>query len=116
MKINDISFLIFTSLKNNLLRSFLSCLGVFMGVFAVSGTLQISDVGKTYLKKQLQQIESPQIFIYPPRTLLTEQSEKYQIKHLELLKKKLSEWRYIIPLENGGTGEIIYKKLNCFYK
>ena len=110
MKINDVSFLIFNSLQNNLLRSFLSCLGVFMGVFAVSGTLQVSDVGKTYLKKQLQEMESPQIFIYPPRNLITEQSEKYQIQDLELLKKNLSGWSYIIPLQNGGTGEIIYKK------
>jgi putative ABC transport system permease protein len=49
MNINDLLSLTSSSLRSNPLRSFLSSLGVFMGVFAVSGTLQVSDIGKIYL-------------------------------------------------------------------
>jgi putative ABC transport system permease protein len=109
MKLVDLFSLTFTSLRTNPLRSFLSSLGVFMGVFAISGTLQVSDIGKTYLRKQLQQMESPQIFVYSPRNLITYEPEKYQLEDLEWLKNNLAGWSYIIPFENAGNGEISYK-------
>ena len=88
------------------LRSFLSSLGVFLGVFAVSGTLQVSDIGKIYLKTQLQKMESPQISIQSPYNSVTSQIEKYQIEDLVWLKTKLSGWKYIAPVQNGGNDDI----------
>ncbi|MBD2384608.1 ABC transporter permease [Cylindrospermum sp. FACHB-282] len=108
MKPNDLLFLSIKSLSSNPLRFFLSSLGVFMGVFAISGTLQVSDVGKTFLKKQLEEMESPQIVVYSPSDLVTYQSKKYQPEDLEWLKKSLSGWSYIAPLENGSNNFILY--------
>ena len=107
MNINDLLSLTFNSLRSNPSRSFLSSLGVFMGVFAVSGTLQVSDIGKIYLKTQLQKMESPQIYIQSPYNLLTSQPKKYQNEDFLWLKTKLSGWKYIAPLQNGGNDTIL---------
>jgi putative ABC transport system permease protein len=107
MNINDLLSLTFNSLRSNPSRSFLSSLGVFMGVFAVSGTLQVSDIGKIYLKTQLQKMESPQIYIHSPDNLFTSQPKKYHNEDLVWLKTKLSGWKYIAPLQNGGSDTIL---------
>lgn len=114
MKIVDLFALTFSSLRNNPLRSFLSSLGVFMGVFAISGTLQVSDIGKTYLRKQLEEMESPQILISSPRNPIIDKQVKYQQEDLKWLRNNLADWSYIIPFENAGNGEISYqnKKIN----
>lgn len=114
MNINDLLSLTFNSLRSNPLRSFLSSLGVFMGVFAVSGTLQVSDIGRIYLKTQLQKMESPQISIQSPYNSITYQQEKYQNQDLEWLKTRLSGWKYIAPVENAGNGAIFFgnQKIN----
>ena len=114
MNINDLLSLTSSSLRSNPLRSFLSSLGVFMGVFAVSGTLQVSDIGKIYLKTQLQKMESPQISIQSPYNSVTSQIEKYQIEDLVWLKTKLSGWKYIAPVQNGGNDAIFWgiQKIN----
>ena len=114
MNINDLLSLTFSSLRSNPLRSFLSSLGVFMGVFAVSGTLQVSDIGKIYLKTQLQKMESPQISIQAPYNSVTSQLEKYQSEDLAWLKTNLSGWKYIAPVQNGGNDAIFWgiQKIN----
>jgi putative ABC transport system permease protein len=109
MKIVDLFSLTFSSLRNNPLRSFLSSLGVFMGVFAISGTLQVSDIGKTYLRKQLEEMESPQIFVSSPRNIIIDKQVKYQQEDLEWLRNNLADWDYIIPFENAGNSEITYQ-------
>ncbi|GCL35398.1 MAG: ABC transporter permease [Sphaerospermopsis kisseleviana] len=114
MNINDLLSLTFNSLRSNPLRSFLSSLGVFMGVFAVSGTLQVSDIGRIYLKTQLQKMESPQISIDSPYNSITYQQEKYQNQDLEWLKTRLSGWKYIAPVQNAGNDAIFFgnQKIN----
>ncbi|TAE60187.1 MAG: FtsX-like permease family protein [Nostocales cyanobacterium] len=106
MNINDLLSVTFNSLRSNSLRSLLSSLGVFMGVFAVNGTLQVSDIGRIYLKTQLQKMESPQIYIHSPNNLVTYQQRKYQNQDLEWLKNRLSGWKYIAPVENAGNDAI----------
>ena len=106
MNINDLLSLTFHSLRSNPLRSFLSSLGVFMGVFAVSGTLQVSDIGRIYLKTQLQNMESPQISIYSGYNTMTYEQKKYLNEDIELLKRTLSGWKYIAPVQNGGSDTI----------
>lgn len=114
MNINDLLSLTFNSLRSNPLRSFLSSLGVFMGVFAVSGTLQVSDIGRIYLKTQLQKMESPQIYIQSPYNSITYQQEKYQNQDLEWLKTRLHGWKYIAPVESAGSDAIFFgnQKIN----
>ncbi|MFM6201920.1 MAG: ABC transporter permease, partial [Dolichospermum sp.] len=106
MKINDLLFVTFNSLRSNPLRSFLSSLGVFMGVFAVSGTLQVSDIGRIYLKTELQKMESPQINISAPYSSITYRRKKYQNEDITWLKIKLSAWKYIAPTQYNGSDTI----------
>ncbi|MFM6015880.1 MAG: ABC transporter permease [Dolichospermum sp.] len=106
MKINDLLFVTFNSLRSNPLRSFLSSLGVFMGVFAVSGTLQVSDIGRIYLKTELQKMESPQININAPYSSITYRRKKYQNEDITWLKIKLSAWKYIAPTQYNGSDTI----------
>jgi putative ABC transport system permease protein len=108
MNFKDVLVLTIKSLYTNPLRSFLSSLGVFMGVFAINGTLQVSDMGKTYIKNQLQEMESPQIFIQQPYNSNTNQLKQYRMQDLELLKKKLPGWTYITPLADIGTEDVFY--------
>jgi putative ABC transport system permease protein len=107
MKSKDLIRLTLTSLKSNPLRSFLSSLGVFMGVFAISGTLQVSDIGQSFIKKELEAIESPQILIGCAYYPLTYDCKYYTPEDLEWLKKQLSGWRYITTSQPTNT-DIIY--------
>jgi putative ABC transport system permease protein len=110
MKLFDLVTLSINSICSNPLRSFLSSLGVFMGVFAISGTLQVSDIGRIYLRKQIEEMESPQILLYSPTNLITSEQKKYQLEDIKWLQKNLTNWSYIIPLQNGGNLDILYKK------
>lgn len=49
------------SLTGNLLRSSLTTVGVFMGVAAVSATLQVGNISREVIAKQLAEKEAPQI-------------------------------------------------------
>jgi putative ABC transport system permease protein len=114
MKSKDLISLTLTSLKSNPLRSFLSSLGVFMGVFAISGTLQVSDIGQSFIKRELEAIESPQILIGCAYNPLTYDCKYYTPEDLELLKTQLSGWRYITSIENMYGNTIYYnnEKIN----
>lgn len=52
------------SLRSNLLRSGLSMVGVFMGVAAVMGTLQVGTISRQVIAKQLAEREAPQAMLY----------------------------------------------------
>jgi putative ABC transport system permease protein len=52
------------SLSGNLLRSVLTTVGVFMGVAAVSATLQVGNISRAVIAKQLAEREAPQVQIF----------------------------------------------------
>ncbi len=52
------------SLSGNLLRSVLTTVGVFMGVAAVSATLQVGNISRAVIAKQLAEQEAPQVRIF----------------------------------------------------
>lgn len=51
------------SLSGNILRSALTTVGVFMGVAAVSATLQVGNISRAVIAKQLAEREAPQLEI-----------------------------------------------------
>ncbi|WP_026097476.1 ABC transporter permease [Baaleninema simplex] len=57
----DLFKLTYLSLKGNPLRSGLTSLGVFMGVTAVSATLQVGNISQTVIERQLNEREAPQV-------------------------------------------------------
>lgn len=52
------------SLSGNLLRSVLTTVGVFMGVAAVSATLQVGNISRAVIAKQLAERTAPRVGIY----------------------------------------------------
>ncbi|CAD5944222.1 Macrolide export ATP-binding/permease protein MacB [Planktothrix agardhii] len=78
-----------SSLLANPVRSFLSGIGVFMGVAAVSATLQVKNISTAVIKQQLDERDAPQIGIDSPRNPITEQWAELSLEDIIILKKQL---------------------------
>ncbi len=61
----DLLDLSFRSLRSNPLRSALTCVGVFMGVAAVSATLQVGSISRAVIAQQLAERGAPRVTVYP---------------------------------------------------
>lgn len=61
----DLLNITFHSLGRNPLRSSLTTLGVFMGVAAVSATLQVGNISRAVIAQQLAKRGAPQVSVYP---------------------------------------------------
>ncbi len=64
VKKRDLLRLTLLSLRSNLLRSGLTMVGVFMGVAAVMGMLQVRTISQQIIAKQLAEREAPQAMLY----------------------------------------------------
>jgi putative ABC transport system permease protein len=62
--ISDLLLMTWKSISNNLLRSGLTCLGVFMGVAAVNTTLNIQTISSNQIAEKLAQRDKPYILPY----------------------------------------------------
>jgi putative ABC transport system permease protein len=85
----DLLNLVYLSLRSKLLRSALSTLGIFMGVIAVSAPLQVNNIGRAMLAKEMAQREVPQVKIYPTWNSLTNQVADLKLEDLEFLRARL---------------------------
>lgn len=83
----DLFSLTWNSLSGNPLRSALTTLGVFMGVGAVSATLQVGNISRAVIEQQLAEREAPQVslFIYQEDIGLV-----MKLEDIEFLEKRLS--------------------------
>lgn len=61
----DLLRLTMRALYTNPLRSFLTTVGVFMGVSAVMATLQVGSISRAVIAKRLAEREAPQVFLFP---------------------------------------------------
>ncbi|WP_071517357.1 ABC transporter permease [Geitlerinema sp. PCC 9228] len=80
----DLLRLTLLSLRSNLLRSGLTMVGVFMGVAAVMGTLQVRTISQQVIAKQLSQQEAPQ-------ALLFSWTLDFQHEDLEYLRSRMRD-------------------------
>jgi putative ABC transport system permease protein len=64
LSIFDLLALTCDSLRGNPLRSMLTTLGVFMGVAAVSATLQVGSISRAVIEAELAKREAPQVSLY----------------------------------------------------
>ncbi len=85
----DLLNLVYVSLRGKLLRSALSSLGVFMGVVAVSAPLQVYNIGRAIIARDLAQREVPQVKIYPTFNPVTSQSAQLKLSDLQFLRARL---------------------------
>ena len=82
------------SLSGNLLRSVLTTVGVFMGVAAVSATLQVGNISRAVIAEQLAKREAPQLGISISDDL------GLKLEDMEFLRHRLKGIR-AISAENG---------------
>ncbi|MGL5079966.1 MAG: ABC transporter permease, partial [Microcoleaceae cyanobacterium] len=79
------------SLLGNPLRSGLSVIGVFMGVAAVSATLQVGKISQAVITQQLAERDAPQVQIYADRHPVTRQRAQLTLKDIEFLQQQLDQ-------------------------
>lgn len=87
MSLSSIDLLALTcnSLRSNPLRSTLTTLGVFMGVAAVSATLQVGSISRAVIQRQLETREAPQVFVFLGRA----KGRETQLEDMEFLRQRL---------------------------
>ncbi|NEP00287.1 MAG: ABC transporter permease [Symploca sp. SIO2E9] len=97
-----------SSLRANPLRSALTSLGVFMGVAAVSATLQVGSISRAILAEQLSQRGAPNVMVFP-----TWQAEgpptQLRSEDLEYLKKRLTGLKAISASEWVGSANTVFE-------
>ncbi len=97
----DLFALTYNSLRGNPLRSALTTLGVFMGVAAVSATLQVGSISRALIEKRLAEREAPQVVV----GLWGARDKEPKLQDLEFLQQRLeglqaisaSNWVWEIP-------------------
>ncbi|MBZ8179299.1 ABC transporter permease [Oscillatoria salina] len=89
--ISDLLHLTYLSLRGNPLRSALTTLGVFMGVAAVTATMQVGNISKAVIAKQLAERDAPQVTLFSGRHPVTRDRVQLQSEDIELLQKRLPQ-------------------------
>lgn len=113
----DLLHLTYLSLRGNLLRSTLTCLGVFMGVTAVSATLQVRSISRAVIAKQLAEREAPQIILYP-RWQRGVPRYRFRLEDMQFLRQRLVGWQAISSSSWAGSPEAIFldRKANPYMR
>ncbi|MGL4502919.1 MAG: ABC transporter permease [Planktothrix sp.] len=97
-----------SSLLSNPVRSFLSGIGVFMGVAAVSATLQVENISTAVIKQQLDERDAPQVGIYSPWNPITKQLAELSLEDIIILKKQLKGLQSISGISSMYPTEVIF--------
>lgn len=96
------------SLGGNPLRSALTTLGVFMGVAAVSATLQVGSISRAVIAQQLAERGGPQASIYPlwePGRQFTQLS----LEDMEFLQQRLVSLQAISAFNWAGSTPTVFQ-------
>lgn len=106
----DLLHLAYISLRGKSLRSFLSTLGIFMGVVAVSAPLQVSNISHTILTKEIELREAPQVIIYPHWDMVRQISPaELKMADLEYLKARLTGLKAISTAITFSSQKILFR-------
>ncbi|MGC9505426.1 ABC transporter permease [Baaleninema sp.] len=84
----DLFKITYSSLKANPLRSSLTSLGVFMGVAAVSATLQVGNISQAVIEKQLNERQAPRVDV-GSSWQRNKPYRRLQLEDMEYLKERL---------------------------
>lgn len=101
----DLIILSCNSLRSNLLRSTLTTLGVFMGVAAVSATLQVSSISRAVIEKQLAAREAPQISVF----LFGVKGREPKLEDLEFLRQQLKGLQAISASNYIFSSQVVFQ-------
>lgn len=110
MSLSPLDLLLMTcnSLRGNPVRSTLTTLGVFMGVAAVSATLQVGSISRAVIAKQLAERGAPNVVVFPawqpdkPRPQL-------RAEDMEFLQQRLSELQAISSAQWSSAANTVFQ-------
>lgn len=97
------------SLIGNPLRSGLSIIGVFMGVAAVSATLQVRNISQAIITQQLAERNAPQVLIYPERNRITRQRIALTLEDVQFLKRRLKQVKSISGANWIRSSQVVFQ-------
>jgi putative ABC transport system permease protein len=104
----DLLNLAYRSLRSHPLRSTLSMLGVFMGVAAVSATLQAGSISRAVIARQLAERGAPQITLYPqwkPDRIVLQ----LRLEDMEFLRQRLTGVQAMSALNWAGQMPTVFQ-------
>ena len=97
------------SLRSNPLRSALTTVGVFMGVAAVSATLQVGNIGTAVIEKRLAEREAPQVTVMPGWNRVTRRRVRLRLEDLEFLQQRMVNFQAISTGAWFGHAQLIFQ-------
>ncbi len=105
----DLLHLTYRSLRGNPLRSSLTMLGIFMGVAAVSATLQVGAISRAVISERLSERDAPQISIAPRWLPVVGRRVRFQVDDLVFLQQRLTQWDAISALRWLGGAQMVFQ-------
>jgi putative ABC transport system permease protein len=105
----DLFHITCNSLMGNPLRSTLTTVGVFMGVAAVSATLQVSNISRAVISEQLAKRDAPQVVLFPDWDPVSRQPAQLRMEDLEFLQGRLSGLQAISAVNGGGQAQTVFQ-------
>jgi putative ABC transport system permease protein len=103
----DLLNITFRSLAKNPLRSGLTTLGVFMGVAAVSATLQVGNISRAMIAQQLAKRGAPQASVYPKKD--GGRTTQLKLEDMEFLRERLVGLRAISSFNWAGATPTVFQ-------
>ncbi len=100
----DLLALTCDSLRGNPLRSALTTVGVFMGVAAVSATLQVGNISRAVIEEQLAKREAPQVSAW-----MWGGERSLRLEDLEFFKQRLAGARALSGSAWVDYGEVVFQ-------
>ncbi|OWY63762.1 macrolide ABC transporter ATP-binding protein [cyanobacterium TDX16] len=111
MSLSPVELLVLTfhSLRSNPLRSALTALGVFMGVAAVSATLQVGSISRIVIAQRLAERDAPQIMVGLNWQAGSDLSAQMSLADLEFFRQRLSGLRASSGAAWVGSAETMFQ-------
>ncbi|MBE9180659.1 ABC transporter permease [Oculatella sp. LEGE 06141] len=97
------------SLNSNRLRSALTTLGVFMGVTAVSATLQVGSISRAVIEQRLAEREAPHVTLFPMWVSDRSRQIQFQLDDLEYLQRRLPGLQASSASAWAGFSQVVYQ-------
>lgn len=121
MNISDVFKTSLIALGSNKIRTFLTMLGVIIGVFSVIVLVSVGRGMQNYIKDQFESIGSNLIYVMPGKAGMSEDpassysKNKFEEKHLDLLKSNLNADDYTHISAYVQVGDSVKYKTKTYY-
>lgn len=109
LKFSDLLQLTCRSLASNPVRSLLTTLGTFMGVAAVSATLQVGTISRAVITQKLADQEAPQMTLFPDWSPDPARRVRLSQADMQYLKQRLVGVQAISSMRWAGSETVLFQ-------